>query len=338
MLGAGPGMGRDQCDLCDEQNPSAKMGTMRPMLATAGTHVPTDPGWSHEVKWDGVRVLADTTRDGGTRLLSRNENPVTVAWPELNRSPLGDRDLLVDGEVIALNDRGLPDFRVLQDRMHVRSAASAARLADRLPATYMVFDVMRVDGKDVSDQPLGERRRILRGLGLEHSTWQVPDPYEDGQMLFDATLQQGLEGIVSKKLTSRYVPGQRTRNWLKFAHRHRRSYVVGGWRPQEGTSDRLAALLVGELTDEGLVYRGRVGSGIGGVASRSLSELVAPIARATSPFDDEVPREDTRGTFWVDPVLVVDVETHGVGYARLRQPSFRGVRTDVTPDDTRTQS
>ena len=88
---------------------------MRPMLATAGSHVPTDPGWSHEVKWDGVRVLADTTRGGGTRLWSRNENPVTVAWPELNRSPLGDRDLLVDGEVIALNDRGLPDFRVLQD-------------------------------------------------------------------------------------------------------------------------------------------------------------------------------------------------------------------------------
>ena len=146
------------------------------------------------MKWDGIRVLADTTRSGTTRLLSRNENPVTVAWPELNRSPLGDRDLLVDGEVIALNDRGLPDFRVLQDRMHVRNAGTAARLADRLPATYMVFDVMRVDGKDVSDQPLGERRKILRGLGLEHSTWQVPEAYDDGPMLFDATLAAGPRG------------------------------------------------------------------------------------------------------------------------------------------------
>ena len=132
----------------------------------------------------------------------------------------------------------------------------------------MVFDVMRVDGKDVTGQPLGERRKILRGLGLEHSTWQVPDAYDDGPMLFEATLQQGLEGIVSKRLTSRYVFGERTKNWLKFAHRHRRSYVVGGWRPQEGTADRLAALLVGELTEEGLLYRGRVGSGIGGAASR----------------------------------------------------------------------
>src|SRR4051794_17998854 len=312
-----------------------KDGAMRPMLATSGTHVPAEPGWSHEVKWDGVRVLADTTRGGSTQLLSRNENPVTVAWPELNRSPLGDRDLLVDGEVIALNERGLPDFRVLQDRMHVRNAATAARLADKLPATYMVFDVMRVDGKDISDQPLGERRKILRGLGLEHSTWQVPDAYDDGAMLYDATLQQGLEVIVSKRLTSRYVFAQRSKNWLKFAPRHRRSYVVGGWRPQEGTVDRLAALLVGELTEEGLVYRGRVGSGIGAVASRALAPLVTPIARADSPFDDEVPVVDARGTFWVDPVLVVDVETHGVGYTRLRQPSYRGLRSDLSPADLR---
>jgi bifunctional non-homologous end joining protein LigD len=305
---------------------------MRPMLASSGTHVPLEPGWSHEVKWDGVRVLADTTGDG-TRLYSRNENLVSVAWPELNRSPLGDRDLLVDGEVIALNDRGLPDFRVLQDRMHVRKATSAARLAEQLPATYMVFDVMRLDGKDLTGMPLGERRGLLRGLGLEHSTWQVPEAYDDGQMLFEATLKQGLEGIVSKRLTSRYAFGERTKNWLKFAHRHRCSLVVGGWRPQEGTSDRLAALLVGEPTPEGLLYRGRVGSGIGGQASRALTELLAPLSRAASPFADEVPRVDARGTFWVEPEVVIDVDTHGLGYQRLRQPSYRGVRTDLSAED-----
>ncbi len=310
---------------------------MRPMLATSGTRVPLEPGWSHEVKWDGVRVLADTT-SGGTRLYSRNENVVSVAWPELNRSPLGDRDLLVDGEVIALNERGLPDFRTLQERMHVRKATSAARLAEQLPATYMVFDVMRLDGRDLTTMPLGERRKILGDLGLEHSTWQVPDAYDDGPMLFEATLQQGLEGIVSKRLTSRYVFGERTRNWLKFAHRHRRSYVVGGWRPQEGTTDRLAALLVGEMTPEGLLYRGRVGSGIGAAASRSLTPLVAPLGRSDSPFADEVPRVDAAGSFWLEPELVVDVETHGVGYSRLRQPSYCGVRHDLSPDRLLEQS
>ena len=108
---------------------------------------------------------------------------------------------------------------------------------------------------------------------------------------------------------------------------------MGGWRPQEGTADRLAALLVGELTAQGLVYRGRVGSGIGGAVSRQLTQLVTPLARADSPFADEVPAIDARGTFWVEPVLVVDVETHGVGYERLRQPAYRGFRADLKPSD-----
>jgi bifunctional non-homologous end joining protein LigD len=305
------------------------------MLATKGTSVPTGDGWSHEVKWDGVRILADTHADG-TRLFSRNGNDVSVAWPELNRSPLGDRDLLVDGEVIALNDDGLPDFRVLQDRMHVRNVTSVARLAREIPATYMVFDLLRLDGRDLTGEPLTRRRELLAGLGLEASAWQVPASYDDGPMLFDATLQQGLEGIVSKRLTSRYVFGERSPHWLKFAHRHRLSYVVGGWRPQEGSETRLAAVLVGEPTADGLLYRGRVGSGIGGRASVLLAELLAPLARADSPFADEVPRVDALGTHWVEPVVVVDVDTHHVSQRqRLRQPSYQGVRADLRAEDLR---
>jgi bifunctional non-homologous end joining protein LigD len=114
------------------------------------------------------------------------------------------------------------------------------------------------------------------------------------------------------------------------------SFVVGGWRPQEGTGDRLAALLVGEPTPAGLMYRGRVGSGIGGRQSAALSALVAGLTRAGSPFADEVPTVDARGTRWLEPVLVVDVDTHGLGYDRLRQPSFQGVRTDLNPEDLTT--
>ena len=304
---------------------------MRPMLATPGTDVPTGAGWSHEVKWDGMRILADT-HEGRTRLTSRNDNDVTEGWPDVAASPLGDRDLLVDGEIIALNDRGIPDFRVLQERLHVRRATSVARLVTRVPVTFMVFDLLRLDGRDLTAEPLERRRELLVDL-LAGSTWQVPPSYDDGPMLFDATLQQGLEGIVSKRLDSRYAFGQRSAHWRKLAHRHRLSYVVGGWRPQEGTSDRLAALLVGEPTPDGLAYRGRVGSGIGGRAGRLLSELLAPRARADSPFADEVPPVDARGTRWVEPTVVVDVDTHGTGYARLRQPSYRGVRDDLTPED-----
>jgi bifunctional non-homologous end joining protein LigD len=304
---------------------------MQPMLATKGSHVPSGEAWTHEVKWDGVRALTDV-RDGVVRMTSRNENAITIAWPELSTSPLGDRDLLVDGEIIALNERGLPDFRTLQERMHVRNPKTIARLADAVPAIYMVFDLLRLDGRDLTAEPLEIRREALAGLGLGGS-WQVPAPYDDGAMLFEATLQQGLEGIVSKRRASTYRPGERSSHWLKFAHRHRLSYVVGGWRPQEGTSDRLAALLVGEPTTDGLIYRGRVGSGIGSKQGAVLTELVAALGRADSPFANEVPRVDAQGTHWLEPVLVVDIDTHGRGYDRLRQPSFQGVRADLSLED-----
>ncbi|GAA1142397.1 non-homologous end-joining DNA ligase [Nocardioides aquiterrae] len=304
---------------------------MRPMLATHGRTVPVGDAWAHEVKWDGVRALTEV-RDGTLRMTSRNENAITIAWPELSTSPYGDRDLLVDGEIIALNDRGVPDFRTLQERMHVRKAPTAERLAERVPAIYMVFDLLRLDGRDLAQEPLEKRRAALADLEID-GTWQVPPAYDDGAMLFDATLQQGLEGVVSKRRTSTYRFGERSPHWLKLAHRHRLSYVVGGWRPQEGTADRLASLLVGEVTPAGLLYRGRVGSGIGPKQGRALAELVAGLGRADSPFADEVPAIDARGTRWLEPVLVVDIDTHGRGYERLRQPSFQGVRSDLTPED-----
>ena len=317
---------------------------MRPMLATRTTTVPTGSAWSHEVKWDGVRALVATTGDVGTgvAMSSRNDRPIASAWPDLARDPMPGRDLLVDGEVIALNERGLPDFRTLAERMHVRRAATARSLAERVPATLMVFDLLRLDGRDLTSEPLEARRALLEGLDeLGATGWQVPGTYDDGPMLHEATRTQGLEGVVSKRRSSRYAFETRSPHWLKLAHRHRRSYVVGGWRPQEGTSgstERLAALLVGEPGPRGLAYRGRVGSGIGGRQGRALAGLVASLGRGTSPFDDEVPAVDARGTRWVEPVLVVDVDTHGVGYERLRQPSFRGVREDLSPDDLADQS
>ena len=159
--------------------------------------------------------------------------------------------------------------------------------------------------------------------------------YDDGAMLFEATRQQGLEGIVSKRRRSTYTFDARTSSWVKFAHRLSASFVVGGWRPQEGSSaGHLAAVLVGEPTADGLMYRGRVGSGIGGKASKILTDLLADLGRDDSPFDDEVPRVDALGTRWVDPVVVIDVDSHQTARnQRLRQPSYRGVRPDLTPGD-----
>ena len=166
-------------------------------------------------------------------------------------------------------------------------------------------------------------------------TWQVPAVYDDGPMLFDATLAQGLEGVVSKRRSSTYAFDRRTDSWLKLAHRLNASFVVGGWRPQEGSSaGNLAALLVGEMTAEGLLYRGRVGSGIGPKAGVLLTKLLAGRDVDGSPFDDEVPKVDALGTHWVEPFLVIDVDSHATAKnQRLRQPSYRGVRSDLSPED-----
>lgn len=302
---------------------------MRPMLATRGTQVPTGGEWIHEVKWDGIRLLADLDRERA-RFTSRNENDVTGGYPEL--AGLAGRDLLLDGEVVVLVD-GRPSFGALAERMHTRDRRRLAAFARTRPATYLVFDLLRLDGRDLTREPLERRRQLLGELGLADRHWQVPDGYDDGAMLMRATLEQGLEGIISKRRSSRYEPGARSRNWLKFPHRLRRSVVVGGWRTEVDSDRRLGALLVGRPTAQGLLYLGRVGSGLAGRKAALVEELLASRARDENPFADEVPRVDAVGTRWVDPSLVVEIESLGLSsQGRLRQPAYVGVRSDVTPE------
>jgi bifunctional non-homologous end joining protein LigD len=306
---------------------------MRPMLASKGTTVPTGPGWVHEVKWDGMRVLAEV-RDGRLTLWSRNGNDVTVSFPELHDvGVLAGRDVLLDGEVVAMSG-GIPTFAALGDRMHVSNAARARTLARTNPVTLLVFDVLGLDGRELTGEPWDSRRAVLESLGIGSAHWQVPPVYDDGAMLLEATGQQGLEGILSKKRSSTYQAGRRSKDWLKFPHRPTLSYVVGGWRHETDSTSRLGALLVGAPGPRGLSFRGRVGSGIAGKAAQQLLEVLEPLASETSPFCDEVPRVDAVGTVWVRPEVVVEVAALGVTDAgRLRQPSYQGVRFDLTPED-----
>lgn len=306
---------------------------MRPMLASRGTSVPTGSGWVHEVKWDGMRVLAQV-RDGRLTLWSRNENDVTVSFPELQDvGVLAGRDVMLDGEVVAMAD-GVPRFSALADRMHVSSATRARALARTNPVTLIVFDLLRLDGRDLTGEPLTTRRAALEDLGIGSAHWQVPPVYDDGAMLLTATEQQGLEGIVSKRRASTYHFGRRSKDWLKFPHRPTLSYLVGGWRRETGSDSRLGALLVGAPGPQGLSYRGRVGSGITGKHAQQLLELLEPLHADASPFCDEVPKIDATGTVWVRPEVVVEIAALGVtNGGRLRQPSYQGVRFDLAPED-----
>lgn len=303
---------------------------MRPMLATTGDTVPAGPAWTHEVKWDGMRVLAEVA-DGRVRIWSRNENDVSVSFPELHGLG-GGRPMTVDGEVVALGD-GVPSFGALAERMHVRDGAKARRLAVARPVTLIAFDLLALDGRLLLDRSLDERRAALAGVALgEHV--EVPPSYDDGRLLLQAAEAQGLEGIVSKRRDSTYQPGRRSRDWLKFPLRPTGSYVVGGFRHETGSTSRIGSLLVGQPTPHGLRFRGKVGSGVAGRAGAMLAEVLGPLGAAVSPFADELPRGDRLGAVWVQPALVVDVQYLALTRdGRLRQPAYRGVRADLSPDD-----
>lgn len=305
---------------------------MQPMLATPGDVVPTGSAWAHEVKWDGIRALVDVGGDG-VRVTTRNENDVTVAWPELQGLATLGRDVLLDGEIVSLG-QGVPSLAGLADRMHVRDPRRIAALAAANPITYLVFDLLRLDGRSLLGTPLHERRALLEGLALADACWQVPPVYDDGPALHAAAREQGLEGIVSKRLSSVYRPGVRSRDWLKFPIRPTASFVVGGYRHETGSDTRVGSLLVGEPGAAGLAFRGRVGSGLAGRKAQALTPLLHDLVQADCPFASPPPRLDALGAVWVRPVLVVDVQFLArTRDGRLRQPAYRGVRTDLAPDD-----
>ena len=223
-----------------------------PMLATTGP-LPADDGrWSYEVKWDGVRALV-AVEDGRVRLVSRNGNDISAAYPELRglAAALGSPALL-DGEVVAFDENGRPDFGRLQSRMHARRPSPA--LVTGTPVTLLLFDALHVDGDSLLDQPYAQRREVLEALPLSGERWQVPPAFPgDGEAVMTATRAQGMEGVVAKRKDSRYEPGRRSDCWVKVKHIRRTSAVVVGWKPGEGgRAGRIGSLLLAVPAGDGL--------------------------------------------------------------------------------------
>ena len=240
-----------------------------PMMARLAAGLPSDErNWSFEVKWDGVRAIA-YAQPGRLRLESRNLNDVTDGYPEVRGliEDLGMREAVLDGEIVAFDHSDpahpKPSFERLQQRMHLRSAGAVRRLAATVPVVYAIFDLLYLDGHSLIELPYSERRERLEGLGLGGPAWRVPAAQRGtGARLLDATREQGLEGVIAKRLDSRYEPGRRSGAWLKIKNTLRRELVVGGWLPGEGRrSDRIGALLMGYYERRSFVYAGRVGTG-----------------------------------------------------------------------------
>ena len=313
------------------------------MLATAADPrrgLPADgSNWSYEVKWDGMRVLADI-HEGQLRLTSRTERDVTIAFPELVDLGSAHPDVLLDGEIVVLAD-GIPSFSTLAERFHVREARRAAALASRAPANLIVFDALRMYGVDLMTRAWQERRQALERLEPSGRSWQLSPVQDELEPLLEATIEHQLEGVVAKRRTSIYRPNFRSPDWIKLAHKRQASVLIGGWREETGDASRIGALLLGWWTrpldgsEPRLQFAGRVGSGLAaGAAQSDLRRLLRKLSVPGSPFAESIPRPDANGAHWVRPEVVVEVRYLGrTEGGRLRQPVYRGVRSDLEPEE-----
>jgi bifunctional non-homologous end joining protein LigD len=308
------------------------------MLATAGQLPASDAGWAYEMKWDGLRAICYIT--GDVRLVSRTGRDITHAYPELQSlgAALGDAgaaDAVLDGEIVAFGDEEWPNFEALQQRMNISSAAEARTLSAQVPVTYLAFDLLSLNGHTLLDLPYRERRPLLDELGLDGPRWQTPPAFtrESGADIQAVSRHQNLEGVVAKRLASRYEPGKRSASWIKVKNVRRQEAVVGGWRPGErGRTGQIGSLLIGVYGPDGLAYAGHVGTGFTQQTLRMLAGRLSPLRRDTSPFAMEVPREHARSAQWVEPLLVVEVAfTEWTTAGRLRAPSYKGLRDDKEP-------
>jgi bifunctional non-homologous end joining protein LigD len=319
----------------DRAGPPAQF---RPMLAVAGELPADDAAWAFEMKWDGLRAIA-TISAGALTLCSRTGRDMTASYPELTgMAAAADRDdLVLDGEIVAFGDDSWPSFEAIQQRMNVTSAGQVRRLAAEIPVSYLAFDLLFAGGRPLVDQPCQQRRARLDELALEGPYWQTPPAFAGvpGADVQAVSRRHGLEGIMAKRLASRYAPGKRSAAWRKIKNVYRQEFVVGGWKPGEGNrSDLIGSLIVGVQGEAGLTYAGHVGTGFSQQALQTLTQRLAPLRRATSPFGATVPAEHARGAVWAEPELVIEAEfALWTSAGRLRAASYRGLRNDKDPAD-----
>lgn len=309
-----------------------------PMMAVLRRELPADDErWAFELKWDGVRAVA-YVKDGGVALMSRNDLDMSRSYPEL--AALGGmvtEPVILDGEIVALRD-GRPDFGLLQSRMHVQRPGD--RLIRAAPVLYYVFDLLHRGERSLLQEPYTMRREALGELDLNEDPVHTPPWWRGGgEAVLAASVEQGLEGVVGKPLTSRYLPGRRG-PWIKVKNVRHQEVVVAGWIPGKGRrSDMIGSLILGVHEDHGLVYVGNVGTGFTEAMLRDLAADLGRLRRDTSPFDTAVPREVERQAHWTEPDLVGEVAfTDWTGDGVLRHPSWRGLRADKQPEQVRRES
>ena len=296
-----------------------------PMLAKPSSLPANTDDWAFEIKWDGVRALA-SVQGGRVRLHGRSGLDMTATYPELRSlgASLGMVECVLDGEIVAFDDAGVPSFERLQQRINIAGTNRIARTAQAVPVTYHVFDLLFLEGHSTTSLPYGDRRRLLESLQLDGPSWTTPASHVGaGAEMLEFTRERGLEGVIGKRVDSKYEAGRRSGAWIKVKNARRVELVIGGFTlGKDGRTGHIGALVLGERQPDGtLRCAGKAGSGLTGAMIDELEAVLRP--RDTSPFDSGTVPAATR---FVEPVHRAEIEfTEWTASRTLRHPTFKAL-------------
>lgn len=293
-------------------------GVIIPMKATLSDAPPFDsPEWIFEIKWDGYRAIAEL--DGAnTRLYSRNGLSFAKAYPkvfdELNKIK---HKAVIDGEVVVIGSNGLPSFQAIQNY----------KSTQKLPIQYYVFDILSLNGKDLTKLKLVERKEILKGLLPESNIVRYCDHIEgEGIALYEQAKKMNLEGIIAKKADSKYYPDKRSKEWLKIKNMNTDDFVIVGWTDPQSSRQHLGALMLAHNMDGRLKYAGTVGTGFTAKLLKELYDMLKPTEIKTPPVKEYVKE---KGMHWVTPRYICQVQyVEFTNEGHVRHPSYMGLRKD----------
>jgi bifunctional non-homologous end joining protein LigD len=304
------------------------------MHPVSGSLPRADDGWAFEFLWDGIRALVHV--DGGrVRAIAGNGRNLAPWFPELRQIGdfLGSRAVILDGSIAAFDEIGIPNFSHLQRRLNPRTPSRIGRLARDIPVTFLAFDLLYLDSRATSSMRYDKRRELLESLKLATREFACPPSVRggDGNEIFRIARERGLLGVVAKRLESPYVPGSRSRDWIKIPVFRTQTLVVGGWTGDE--SIELGSLLVGIPGPRGLAFAGTVSSGFTEPDHLALRDELDPLSTDSSPFDTDLPDSAGTNPHFVRPELVIEVRYRSWSKdKKLREPSWRGIRPDIDPD------
>src|SRR2546421_6411061 len=306
---------------------------IRPMLATLVDDPFSDPQWIFETKWDGFRSICFIS-GGKARFVSRNQIEMTPQYPELYdiAKQIAARQAILDGEIVALDEQGMPRFQLLQPRVGRKSGVAALRGKGQI--VYFVFDLLYVDGHDLRNCTVVERKAKLAEILRPSNFIKLSEHVEgDGEAFFREIEKFHLEGMIAKRATSKYLP-KRSTDWLKVKTIMRSEVVVGGYTQPRGARSYFGSLVCGLYRDDELHYVAHVGGGFNERKLASIYKLMQPLKTGKSSFMDAPKTNEP--VQWIKPRLVAEVKfSEWTADDRLRHPVFIGLREDKQPEDCR---